>query len=262
MTSARLDEVWAAACIELALPGVTARQNDDGRDDGMYDIELVRGGAPFGACEVTAVADAAATEQWSAVTTHGGGRWIEPTIAGGWILVLEPGCRVKTLRQRVRSLLGRLEQNPFDQVATAELESLGVASARRSDTNFPGSIYCILSRDSDLTGGFVSDNGDALVHWFNSWVNDPSQSHNLAKLRRSRLPERHLFLVFPGYADVPFSAYDLLLRNDAPLPTNAPTFPQGLTHVWITSTWDAGEVFHANTRGWTRHPKATITSNP
>ena len=38
------------------------------------------------------------------------------------------------------------------------------------------------------------------------------------KLANSGADERHIFVVFPSYADAPFTAAHLLMRQDAPLP--------------------------------------------
>lgn len=62
--------------------------------------------------------------------------------------------------------------------------------------------------------------GDGLVAWLDAWLREPAQEHNLEKLRSAQRPERHLFVLLPGFTTAPFSASDLLMlmRSDAPLP--------------------------------------------
>ena len=58
---------------------------------------------------------------------------------------------------------------------------------------------------------------------------------------RSGAEERHLFVILPGFAEAPFGAADLLMRDDAPLPTIPPTLPPRVTHAWAMSTWNTGD---------------------
>jgi len=62
-------------------------------------------------------------------------------------------------------------------------------------------------------------------------------------------------VLFPGFTTAPFSASDLLMRSDAPLPDAAPSLPDGITHVWAMSMWSSGEVFHYGDGCWTRFSK-------
>lgn len=250
MSRVRAEEVWVAQCIETALPGVAVVQYDDGSTDGMYDLQLRSSGSSFAACEVTAAADPEAIELWNLV--NGNGRWIEPSLSGGWLLSLTPKCRARTLRREAPRLLEVLEADPFDWDTRDQLAAIGVHDAHRAATSFPGCIYTTLARDPELTGGVVPDSGDPLVDWFDEWIRDSSQAHNLDKLRRSPLPEKHLYVLAPGLSTMPFPAYDLLLRNDAPLPIKAPRMPPDLTHVWFMSTWTSGDIFHSDGAVWAR----------
>lgn len=260
MSRARAEEVWVAQCIEAALPGVDVAQHDDGSANAMYDLQFRSGSTLFAACEVTAAADQEAIELWNLLNS--GGRWIEPGLSGGWLLSLTSQCRAKALRRQAPALLAALEVNLFDWDARDRLVAIGVRDVRQSSTSFPGSIYITLARDSELTGGMVPETGDPLVEWFDEWILDPSQTHNLDKLRRSALPEKHLFVLVPGFSTMPFPAYDILLSNDAPLPVRAPLLPDGLTHAWFMSTWTSGDLFHTDGTSWVRFTKhISQTSN-
>lgn len=61
----------------------------------------------------------------------------------------------------------------------------------------------------------------------------------------------HLFVLLPGFTCAPFNVVDLLMRNDAPVPTDDPTLPEPLTDVWIMSTWTNGRGFKwSQATGW------------
>lgn len=152
----------------------------------MHDLDLVREDSTFAACEITAAADPESIELWNLV--NGGGRWIEPNLAGGWMLTLAPACRAKNLRALAPGLLRRIEANPTDSLARAELEGLGVLNTYHGGTAFPGSIYATIERPSEFTGGWVSDDGDPIVAWLDAWISDAHQAHNLQKLLQPNGP--------------------------------------------------------------------------
>ncbi len=149
----------------------------------------------------------------------------------------------------------RVDAGPEREDAIKRLHGLEVVSANRSGTDFPGSIYITLQRSSERTGGVVASAGDGLVAWLDAWLREPAQEHHLEKLRSAQRPERHLFVLLPGFTTAPFSASDLLMRSDAPLPDAAPSLPDGDTHVWAMSTWSSGDVFHYCDGRWTRFSK-------
>lgn len=233
MPEMRGEELWVAAILEAALAGAKVEQHDDGSRPSMYDLDLVRAGQPFGACEITAAADAESIELWN-IINGGGERWIERDLLGGWIVTVTPRCRAKRLMKELPGLLRtveRVDAGPEREDAIERLHGLEVVSADRSGTDFPGSIYITLQRSSERTGGVVASTGNGLVAWLDAWLGQPAQEHNLGKLRSAQRPERHLFVLFPGFTTAPFSASDPLMRSDAPLPDAAPSLPDGITHV-------------------------------
>lgn len=253
MSAPRPEERWVAACIEAALPGVIVRHHDDGSRPGMHDLDLIEDDHVFAACEVTAAADAESIELWNLV--NGGGHWIEPALAGGWMLTLAPSCRAKRLKAEAPALLARLEAEQSDSDALDGLRQVGVLDVHQSGTDFAGSIYVTIERDSIFTGGMVADHGDALVTWLDGWLRTAEQDHNLRKLRAATAAERHLFVLAPGFSSAPFTAADLLMRDDAPLPRVVPSLPLPLTQIWVMSTWDSGRIFHWTGSQWTTYPK-------
>jgi hypothetical protein len=264
MVKLRSDELWAAACIHAALPGVTVGQHDNNMASNMHDLDLsIGGGRTFGAIEITAAVDETLIKGQK-VLDRRDGRWCEPELAGGWAVNLRPEARLNRLSQELPPLLRALEEDGFtslDQTLPDELRArlakLGVTRADQYGTDFRGSIYPMLEMPTDRMGGWVASTGDALSDWISEWVVGPSRSDNLTKLRRSAAPERHLFVIVPGFVGTaPFSIGDLLLRVDAPLPTTSPRLPAEITHVWIMGTWanrhgfrwspDSGWVLFAN----------------
>ncbi len=243
--------------MEAALLGVQVVQHDDGSRPSMYDLDLLREGVPFAAMEVTAAADGESIELWNLVNGSDD-RWIESDLMGGWMVTVTPRARAKRLKKELPTLLRTLEsiaEGPERQAAVDRLFSMEVASANRSATDFPGSIYVTLQRDPERTGGAVPVTGDGLVAWLNAWISEPAQEHNVEKLRAAPHPERHLFVLIPGFTTAPFSASDVLMRADGPLPQAVPALPQGVTDVWLMSTWSTGDLFHYSADGWSRSPK-------
>ncbi len=230
----------------------------------MHDLDLVRDGVVFAACEVTAAADAESIELWNLVNGSEE-RWIEQDLLGGWLITVTTRCRVKFLKAELPALLRVVENEPTDpwrQSAIERIKALGVVAADRGDTAFPGSIYVTLERDAERAGGVVPNSGHGLVTWLDEWIREPTQEHNLEKLRTALPVERHLFVLLPGFTTAPFRASDLLMRADAPLPDAAPRLPQGITDVWLMSTWSTGDVFHYGGSGWSRSGKVfKVTSD-
>jgi hypothetical protein len=68
--------------------------------------------------------------------------------------------------------------------------------------------------------------------------NTTNIQRHLAKLRRTKAHERHLFLIV-GVYDSPFSLFGALASGER-LPTGAPALPEGLTHLWLAPEY-AGE---------------------
>lgn len=264
MPGMRGEEQWVGACIEAALTGVKVEQHDDGSRPSMYDLDLLRDEVPLGACEVTAAADAESIELWN-IINGSDKRWIEPGLLGGWIVTVTPRCRAKRLRRELPALLRTLETvtaGREGEDARDHLDGLDVMSAHRSGTDFPGSIYVTLQRAAERTGGAVPSTGNGLVTWLNGWMREPAQQHNLEKLRSADRPERHLFVLLPGFTTAPFNVTDLLVRDGAPLPDVAPTLPSGISHVWTMSTWSSGDVFRYSEGRWMRTSKIFEVAAP
>lgn len=248
------------------MPGVEVRMHDDGSSPGMHDLNLFRQGSLFGACEVTAAADAETIELWKLVNGRDD-RWVEPGLRGGWMLALAPTCRAKTLKAGLRDLLLAMEtqgvtEAGWDRVRgpvgafDGLLDRLGIVHARQGETEFPGVVYFTIDLPADRSGGAVPLSGDPLVEWLSAWTRSPEQEHNVAKLLRAGTKERHLFVLFPVFSPAPFPVIDVLMRPSGPLPTSAPDLPDAVTHLWTMSGWSSGDLFAwSASGGWSRHSK-------
>jgi hypothetical protein len=246
------EEVWARDCIREALPGCTINQHDDGSEPSMYDLTITYPDGRIAAVEVTAAVDAQPLALWKLIRRQGK-PWIEPTLAGGWLVRVKPSARAKNLVRHLPDLLRDLECNGQSVVwgnqASADQASvvagqLGIVQALQGSTERPGSIYIMPpERPPDQMGGYSPPTGDPLARWLSEWVSNPSRADNLWKLERSGAPERHLFILVPGFDSGSSAVSDLLIAPDAPLPTVPPTLPAEITHVWAASTWDSGDGF-------------------
>jgi hypothetical protein len=98
------EEAWARDCIGEALPGCTVDQHDDGSEPSMYDLTITYPDGHIGAAEVTAAVDAQPLALWKLVRRQGK-PWIEPTLAGGWLVRVKPSARARNLVRQLNSLM-------------------------------------------------------------------------------------------------------------------------------------------------------------
>jgi hypothetical protein len=255
----RPEEQIARCCIAAALDGVEVVHHDDQSDAGMYDLEIRRGDNRVAAVEVTQVLDSDPSVAWNMLNSSG--RWIEPGLAGGWSIRLNPDVRVKPLKAELPELLRELEEAGLRSLGPRSLapqhlrhraEELGIIHAFQSGTDYPGSIYPMPEQTFDKTTGYAASTGDALADWVGDWLRDPVRSDNLTKLGRSGAAERHIFIVLPAMADTPFRVTELFVRSDAPLPTIAPDLPPEITHVWVAGVWGHPGMWWSPDAGWRR----------
>jgi hypothetical protein len=65
-----------------------------------------------------------------------------------------------------------------------------------------------------------------------------------------------MFVLVPGFTEAPFGVTDLLMRDNAPLPVDAPNLPTEVTHVWVASLWGSGSGFRWDPAGgWSAFAK-------
>lgn len=220
-------------------------QHDDGSRDGMHDLDIVRPDRRD-AVEVTAAADAESIQLWKLVNDRDE-RWIEPTIDGGWYVILEPAARAKRILAELPGLLAEMERRGvreyrcrvtrlpiLDPLEKRAIE-LGIVNASQGGTDYPGVIYLGIHQGAERTGGIVDPMSGELPPWVGAFLAEPQRADVLAKLDRSGALERHAFIILPAFTTAPFCVVDPLWRGDAP--SVAPALPAEVTHVWLASMW-------------------------
>ena len=261
----RPEEEWARQIIEAAV-GAPVVQHDDNSREGMYDLEIRYANRPVAAVEVTAAADGQTIALWNHLNGRSE-RWIEPNLKGGWMVTLRSGARAKRIRKELPNLLGELEALQVGELfrptrPSNELERLAadlhIAHAIQGGTDFRGSIYITVDLDSERSVGMVPTTGEAVVSWASAFLTHADRRDVLAKLARSEAAERHAFVLVPGFSTAPFAVVDLLMRDDAPVPTRDPELPDEVTHLWLVSTWSSGQALHwSQPTGWAAASKPT-----
>lgn len=263
MGALRREELWASQLIASTLDADVI-QHDDGSADAMHDLDIRYQDGRIAAVEVTADVDPEATVLWNLM--NGGGRWIEPELAGGWMVELELRARGKAIRSELPGLLRQLEHDRVSHMSVRRsrssnderverASSLGIRHLHQSGTDFRGSIYVTLALPLERTGGFVADDSDALARWVGQFLADDRPDVG-TKLAASDRDERHAFVLVSGFSTAVFEVTDVLFRADPPLPSFDPALPEGMTDVWIVSTWVAGRGFRWScSSGWSLFDK-------
>lgn len=248
----RSDEEMVRQFLEATLPGTKVVSHDDGSRDSMYDLGLNRKNVRYGACEVTAVADASAGQLARLVQA----KQAMPLTGskGIWLLNLRSDCNAKALVARVDAVLAALDSDTDGSGRIQELRSLGVLSEHRGGEDQKGRVYFNVHPTGGLKSGFVDTSGKRLVNWLGNWLRSPEQKHNLVKLESSGLEERHLMVIVPLLTSAPFDVLDALINPDCHLPSVPLSAPDSLTHVWLLSTLQPGRALQYSQSGWRQFP--------
>lgn len=135
-----------------------------------------------------------------------------------------------------------------------------MVSVRQSVTDYPGSIYVTLELPAERRGGLVNETGDALAKWLPAFLAGDKRSDLRRKLGRTAAQERHAVVILAGFD---FAVTDVLMRDDAPLPVEAPDLPAEVTHVWALSPWSSGRGMRWPTEtGWRTFAKTAPAGMP
>jgi hypothetical protein len=272
MPRVRNDELAARVRIHGALRGYSVELHDDGSRPSMYDLKIVYADGTTGAVEVTAAADARQTGLWQEVRKRSLIRQ-EPNLVGGWLVRILTSARAQELDKHLPNLLRDLEQDDRrviwgNRSSTDELSvragNLGVIEALQSSTDRPGSVYIMPPEVSpDQMGGCSPPTGDPLAKWLGEWLADPKRADNVHKLISADVSERHIFVVVPSFASVPFVVSDILTAPAAPLSVVPPNLPAGISHAWTMNIWDSGDGFRWSLAdGWRRFNKVPLPDGP
>lgn len=228
--------------------GTDVYVHDDGSQDGMFDLVLRSTEGPYGAVEITAAADPESIQAWKLVNGDGG-PWIAHKIAGGWLVTIDPTSRIKRLLKELPPALGRLEDTGVrewwahirnrhvDSEVSRKLSELKVMGAVQGGTSCAGSIYVTLELANERSAGVVPPSSDEVSIWVADFLKEPHQADVLRKLERSRMPERHAFVLVPGFTSARWPVPYFMLEDQPLLPEEAPPLPSQVTHVWLASSW-------------------------
>jgi hypothetical protein len=127
-------ERWAQQIIEKEL-NRTVIIHDDGSEPSMYDPRIGAVDAPDVAIECVGAVDPIRTEAWNVGLATGP---LYLAVKGDWTVTIARDARVRAIRQRIESILRRLEERDVRNVRVdclldrhdnrlfQELESLGV----------------------------------------------------------------------------------------------------------------------------------------
>lgn len=248
-------EEWARKVVEMHL-GVPVVVHDDGSAPSMYDLRVGPYAAPEVAIEVAGAVDPLQTETWNMGPGKGP---IQLSLSGDWIVVVEAGAKMKTLKN---SLEGLLQQMEALQVSEADLhfgphtvpdklanqmEAVGLVSANRYRVSGSGKVHMTMPG----AGGVVDDTGSSLPEWVSTFLADPVRADAVSKLAKSGAPRAEAFIA--AESGTPWSVMSYLSGSVSQLPRAAPVLPTGITGVWVGPTlcyhgvyWD-GAVWHGVT---------------
>ena len=186
-----------------------------------------------GAAEVTAAADGEAVALRK-LLNEDEVRWIEPDLVGGWIVSLFTVARAKRIRrQPPRLLRGSKVSASVSYVGGKRRQRWLVSSGLRRCTRAaptPGSISTTLILAPERSGGMVPS-GDVLARWVSDFLAGrrpkTSATNSCAQAPTSVMRSSY----FQGRRRLP--VVDLLMHDEAPLPSVPPNLPDAVTHLWV-----------------------------
>lgn len=252
-------EEFARRILENEL-GLTVVLNDDNSKPGMYDLRVGAHGTPEIAIECVGAVDSTFTETWNVGPAMGP---IHLPIAGGWIVTIASGARVKVIQRSIGSLLQELdalgnydirvdhwlkwrEVQLFDR-----LDSLGIESVLRYRSEGAGEVHLNMLG----SGGAVDETGSSIPNWISDFLRAPARSDVIEKLRRSGAKSCHVF-VLASLKGVPWSVESYLTGDLAQLPLIRPDLPPPVNEVWIVYSlgqtglrWNGEAWLKFNARG-------------
>lgn len=245
-------EEWARRIIESKL-GRRVALNDDNSKAGMYDLRIGAPERPEIAIECVGAVDSTLTETWNIGPAKGP---LNLPIAGDWTVVIGQGARVKSIRQRIASILQDLEVRGTDKLHVDyrlkrvdmplfnELESLGVEWAYCYRPEGTGRVHFTMSG----TGGAVDDTGSSVPGWISDFLSAPARSDVLEKLRRSGAMSCHVFVIV-SFAGAPWPVESYLTGDLDKLPNQVPNLPPPVNEVWLVHGFGQ-KGLRCNGRAW------------
>lgn len=217
----------------------TVTINDNGSEDGMYDLRIGPPDAPEVAIECVGAVDPIFTETWNVGPARGP---LELSISGDWTIEIAVNARVNIIRQRVERLLRELEARGIynvyvdyrlkrhDLALFNELELLRITHAYCYRPQGTGKVHLGMPG----IGGAVDNKGGALPGWVGEFLRDHACKDVLSKLQRSGATDRYAFLLV-NFAGAPWAVESYLTGELDQFPSEAPDLPPSVTQVWVVS---------------------------
>ena len=218
--------------------------HDDGSEDSMYDLRIGSKDCPEVAIEVTG----AVNKQFIEASILVGSPEVFEGLANDWLVGIRDDARIKTIRKKLCSLLGRLEEagiyhlNDYWQHRQRyrdlmnELEQLGITATHRVAREDPtGKVYFILPG----IGGGVDDAGTEIPQWISKFLKEENRRDNLYKLNRSGASECHVFVPI-SFSGAPFEVESYFSGDLKIVPQEAPDLPEPVKCVWLSGAGAKG----------------------
>jgi hypothetical protein len=223
------DELLARAVMRAVL-GVPVERHDDQTRRGMYDLAVSYPDGRRAAAEVVSTRDRRALELSAAAGKLGYVR--RPELTRKWIVLVDPGARLKQLARVVPAHLAQLEQDGIHRLRRtfrdpwpAGLRTLGVVScvSMPPTRKHPPGFYL-----NPYPTAAWSPPGDEVVRACDEFL--AVTPDIAAKLLASGLTERHAVVVVTVDWLGP-----LISIEDGAMPTAAPTLPGGVDCLWMVT---------------------------
>jgi hypothetical protein len=229
-------EELARRIIESEL-GRSVALNDDNSKAGMYDLRIGAPERPEIAIECVGAVDSILTETWNIGPAKGP---LNLPIAGDWTVVIRRGARVKSIRQRIASLLQELHVRGIynlhvhhwlkrvDMPLFNELDSLGIEWIYCYSLEGTGKVHFTMPGG----GGAVDETGSSVPGWISDFLRDPARADVVEKLHRSGAMGCHVFVIV-SLQGAPWPVESYLTGDHDQLPLQPPTLPTPVNEVWI-----------------------------
>jgi hypothetical protein len=242
------EERWARQVIETHL-GLPTTWHDDGSNDKMPDA-LIHRGDTLVPVETITDNDDKHLSQRSALAKRG--RVIKaPGIGRGWWMTIEAHADIRRLRSKLPALVGdpNTWQPPYplsDEHAYEgvpdPIRALGVIHMVRVDEE----DTIVLATEGRVSWKDVID----LPSWIERVLT--TQNDVKPKLQGFESPEAHAFIwaTFTSSMSINRELRELA-SHPVPLSYRPPVLPEGITDVWVGSTWTSRGCVHWSTAtGW------------
>lgn len=234
--------------------GITVTQRDDGSAHRMVDVLFHLPGGRQGALEVTIIGEREALEREAIAAKRD---WHVDGVSCAWMIHVGSGVVMRVLERHLPTLVlaceGQGVSEPrllaYEHRHSEAFEWLGEADVSMhgfAETSRPGAIDVLPNGG----GGAVFEHLNELPAWLAHRLRQRDLVENVEKLRATGRDDLHLFLRIHDTA-MPFSLYHPLAWGDY-VPAASLDAPDGLTGLWLATTWKNPILWWRSGAGWQR----------